>query len=316
MTASVTVGEFSRLTHLSVKTLHHYHEIGLLAPATIDPSSGYRRYGTDQVDTALLIRRLRELRMPLPEVRARRRGVRRRRPGRRRSGRHLERMEQELAHTRDVVTSLREMLTPGRPVARCRLPVHPGVPCVRRDRACRARRDRALVRVRLREARRGRPVASGATSGATYSDEFFTDDAGEVVAFLPVAPDQPPADGVELVDLPGGFFAIAVHAGPMTDFDRTLRRARQPRRGVLRGGAGTDPGAVPHRPGRRPRPGRLPNRDLLADPADPCAERLNHVHHPRAASPSTAPTPPRSPPSGPACCRPRSMPRATSSSPP
>ena len=69
MTATVTVGEFSRLTHLSVKTLHHYHEIGLLAPASVDPSSGYRRYGTTQVETALLIRRLRELRMPLPEVR-------------------------------------------------------------------------------------------------------------------------------------------------------------------------------------------------------------------------------------------------------
>jgi DNA-binding transcriptional MerR regulator len=70
MTATVTVGEFSRLTHLTVKTLHHYHEIGLLAPVTIDASSGYRRYGTDQVDTALLIRRLRELRMPLADVRA------------------------------------------------------------------------------------------------------------------------------------------------------------------------------------------------------------------------------------------------------
>ena len=28
---------------------------------------------------------------------------------------HLERMEKELAHTREVVTSLRELLTPGRP---------------------------------------------------------------------------------------------------------------------------------------------------------------------------------------------------------
>ena len=38
MTASVTIGEFSRLTHLSVKTLHHYHDVGLLTPAGIDPS--------------------------------------------------------------------------------------------------------------------------------------------------------------------------------------------------------------------------------------------------------------------------------------
>src|SRR5436309_2523130 len=115
MTATVTVGEFSRLTHLSVKTLHHYHEIGLLAPAGVDPSSGYRRYDTAQVETALLIRRLRELRMPLPEVRElveTTDGTKREETLRA----HLERMEQELAHTREVVVSLRELLTPGQRV--------------------------------------------------------------------------------------------------------------------------------------------------------------------------------------------------------
>jgi effector-binding domain-containing protein len=33
VTAGLTVGDFSRITHLSVKTLRHYHEVGLLAPA-------------------------------------------------------------------------------------------------------------------------------------------------------------------------------------------------------------------------------------------------------------------------------------------
>ncbi|MGI8697295.1 MAG: MerR family DNA-binding transcriptional regulator [Mycobacteriales bacterium] len=37
MAASVPIGEFSRLTHLSVKTLHHYHDAGLLVPDRIDP---------------------------------------------------------------------------------------------------------------------------------------------------------------------------------------------------------------------------------------------------------------------------------------
>src|SRR3954471_22234344 len=101
MTASVTIGEFSRLTHLSVKTLHHYHEIGLLAPARIDASSGYRRYETAQVPVAQLIRRLRDLQMPLAQVRAvveapdvqtRDQTLRL----------HLDQMERELAQTRDV----------------------------------------------------------------------------------------------------------------------------------------------------------------------------------------------------------------------
>ena len=35
MAAGLTVGDFSRITHLSVKTLRHYHEVGLLEPAII-----------------------------------------------------------------------------------------------------------------------------------------------------------------------------------------------------------------------------------------------------------------------------------------
>jgi len=40
----LSIGAFSRLTHLSVKTLRYYHEVGLLEPAVVDPDSGYRYY--------------------------------------------------------------------------------------------------------------------------------------------------------------------------------------------------------------------------------------------------------------------------------
>jgi MerR-like DNA binding protein len=51
----LSIGEFSRMTFLSVKTLRHYHDTGLLAPARIDPSSGYRYYDVSQVTTAQVI---------------------------------------------------------------------------------------------------------------------------------------------------------------------------------------------------------------------------------------------------------------------
>lgn len=70
MAQLLTVGEFSRLTHLTVKALHHYHESGVLEPAAVDPFTGYRYYGPDQLPAAHLVRRLREVRMPLAEVRA------------------------------------------------------------------------------------------------------------------------------------------------------------------------------------------------------------------------------------------------------
>jgi DNA-binding transcriptional MerR regulator len=70
MSALLTIGEFSRLTHLSVKALRHYDDVGLLEPAHVDAASGYRRYATSQVPVAQVIRRFRDLAMPLDQVQA------------------------------------------------------------------------------------------------------------------------------------------------------------------------------------------------------------------------------------------------------
>jgi DNA-binding transcriptional MerR regulator len=70
MPAALTIGDFSRATHLSVKTLRHYHRVGLLAPADVDADTGYRRYTTDQIPTAQVIRRFRDLDMPLDQIHA------------------------------------------------------------------------------------------------------------------------------------------------------------------------------------------------------------------------------------------------------
>jgi DNA-binding transcriptional MerR regulator len=56
MTANPSIGGFSRATYLSIKTLRHYHEVGLIEPAYVDPSSGYRCCRPDQIGTARIIR--------------------------------------------------------------------------------------------------------------------------------------------------------------------------------------------------------------------------------------------------------------------
>src|ERR1700727_664998 len=66
----VTIGDFSKASQLSVKTLRHYHEVGLLEPSEIDSGSGYRYYSDEQIPIAQVIRRLRGLEMPVAEVRA------------------------------------------------------------------------------------------------------------------------------------------------------------------------------------------------------------------------------------------------------
>ena len=59
MGSNLSIGDFSRITHLSVKTLRHYHDVGLVAPAHIDPATGYRYYSHAQIPTAQVVRRLR-----------------------------------------------------------------------------------------------------------------------------------------------------------------------------------------------------------------------------------------------------------------
>ena len=68
MRGALSIGDFARITHLSVKTLRHYHDAGLLVPDQVDPQNGYRYYAMAQIPTAQVIRRLRDLDMPVREV--------------------------------------------------------------------------------------------------------------------------------------------------------------------------------------------------------------------------------------------------------
>jgi DNA-binding transcriptional MerR regulator len=63
------IGRFARLAGLSIGALRHYDALSLLPPARVDPATGYRSYRRNQLETARLIRRLRELELPVPEIR-------------------------------------------------------------------------------------------------------------------------------------------------------------------------------------------------------------------------------------------------------
>jgi DNA-binding transcriptional MerR regulator/effector-binding domain-containing protein len=64
------IGEFASASRLSQKALRLYGENGLLAPAWVDPDSGYRYYRSEQLREATLIALLRRAGMPLAEIRA------------------------------------------------------------------------------------------------------------------------------------------------------------------------------------------------------------------------------------------------------
>lgn len=64
-----SIGEMARDSGLSVSALRFYDGAGVLVPAWVDPVSGYRWYGPEQLDDARLLARLRRVAMPLTDVR-------------------------------------------------------------------------------------------------------------------------------------------------------------------------------------------------------------------------------------------------------
>ena len=62
------IGEFSRLSQVTVKTLHHYDELGLIKPAHIDPATNYRFYTIQQLPRIHRIMALKELGLSLEQI--------------------------------------------------------------------------------------------------------------------------------------------------------------------------------------------------------------------------------------------------------
>ena len=220
MRAGLSIGDFSRITHLSVKMLRRYHEAGLLEPAEVDRQTGYRYYSTAQVPTAQVIRHFRELGMPVREVRdvlatsdleARAALI---------AG-HLERLQAQLDRTTAAVTSLRRLLAPAGATIEVE---HRGAPALTVA-AIRARVDLGDVLDWYSGAMREieQALSSAGTPptgppGGLYDHELFSDERGTVVVYQPVA-DPPTIGRVQPLVVPARDLALTVHRGPHDDID-------------------------------------------------------------------------------------------------
>ena len=63
-----SIGKFSRRSGISVGQLRHYHDVGLLQAAYVDPESGYRYYAAAQAEAAEVIGLLRAIDMPVRDI--------------------------------------------------------------------------------------------------------------------------------------------------------------------------------------------------------------------------------------------------------
>ncbi|MFJ8432984.1 MerR family transcriptional regulator [Kitasatospora sp. NPDC094019] len=105
-----SIGELARDSGLSVSALRFYDGAGVLAPARVDPRTGYRWYAPGQLADARLLARLRRVGLPLADIRA----VLGAAPGsgaaRRVVDEHLRRLEDGLADARRELSLIRRLI--------------------------------------------------------------------------------------------------------------------------------------------------------------------------------------------------------------
>jgi DNA-binding transcriptional MerR regulator len=219
----VTIGDYSRATHLSVKTLRHYHDVGLLEPSEIDPATGYRYYSEQQIPTAQVIRRLRGLQMPIAEVKA----VLAARDSDARNRlivAHLDRLESEMARTNAAVGELRDLLERS---AAPRAIEHRTVPPTQAL-AIQQMVDREDILSwwqgalgELHAILRSQRIAPTGPPGGIYASEIFEHGRGSATVFVPASGTIPAVGRVESLLVPAAELAVARHHGSPAHIDLT-----------------------------------------------------------------------------------------------
>ena len=215
MSDALSIGDFSVITHLSIKTLRYYHQVGLLEPAEVDPHTGYRRYRVEQIPTAQIIQRFRDLGMPLEEVKAvlaapdldTRNAL---------IAAHLSRLEGELEQTRQTVLALRNLLEPAR------APISVEYRTVRATQAVGIQDvvdlsdllvwyHGALGELYATVAVQG--MQPSGPSGGLFASDLFQYERGEATVFVPVSREMQSVGRVAPLVVPAAELAVTTHGG-------------------------------------------------------------------------------------------------------
>jgi DNA-binding transcriptional MerR regulator len=204
--------------------LRHYHEVGLLEPVDVDADSGYRRYAPEQIVTAQVIRRFRDLDMPLediqivlsaPDVETRNQVI----------ANHLARLESSLAQTQQTVASVRSLLD---------RPEDGSVTIEHRHVAATPAAlitdilDTAHVVAWFRGAMgevagtlSAQGISPAGPVGGIFDPELLNEGEGRVTIFQPSDPLPEPVGRVSTAVIPQAELAMTVHLGSNTEVDRT-----------------------------------------------------------------------------------------------
>jgi DNA-binding transcriptional MerR regulator len=217
----LTIGDFSRATHLTVKTLRHYHELGLLEPAEVDPKTGYRHYSAAQIPVAQVIRRFRALDMPLSEIQAVLAAADLKSRNQLITS-HLKRLESELARTQGAVASLRNLLEQPKMEAEIGRRRAGSTPAASIREVVEVKDALAWLLGALGElhatvsAQRRSPTGP---PGALYSNAIFSQGRGEATVFIPCEGPIRAVGRVSPCVVPAVELATLVHKGSHQNVD-------------------------------------------------------------------------------------------------
>jgi DNA-binding transcriptional MerR regulator/DNA gyrase inhibitor GyrI len=222
-----SIGEFSKITGLSIKTLRFYHEEGLLTPALVDEQTGYRYYDHGRVEKARTIALLRSLEFSLDDIRE-----------------MLAKADDE-SDFLDCLERQKHLLE-----AKCRqyrTALSSLEQFIHNEREARKAMQNSTFTVEEKEldtlliaavrmkgkfsdsgkgfARIGKNLGrhiSGKCFLLHYETEFKEDDA-EYEACMPVCKGQP-AEGISIRELPGGRCVSLLHKGPYEEMGRSYEK--------------------------------------------------------------------------------------------
>jgi DNA-binding transcriptional MerR regulator len=222
-TATLSIGDFSRGTFMSVKMLRHYHQIGLLRPAAVDPDTGYRSYTADQIPTAQIIRRFRELQMPLERIRE---VLAAGDPAARNAliAAHLDALQTTLTQTQSAVASLQTLLEGG-PADQAFQVTYKKVeatPAASISETV-ALEDLGLwlpgALGELRASLAAQHIRTAGPAGGIWDDDLFANERGQGTVFIPCHGEPQPVGRMNVTLIPAAELATVTHHGGVEGLD-------------------------------------------------------------------------------------------------
>jgi DNA-binding transcriptional MerR regulator len=223
-----SIGQFSKIVGMSVKTLRFYHDEGVLAPSFVDPDSGYRYYDLHDAEKARVVAQLRELEFSLSEIREMLAGYDDEADLLEYLERHRDVFQERIARYRDVVSSLDRIID--------------------REREAQTTMQNSTfdveekvlepmliagVRMKGKYSDCGKGFAQigknlgrficGKPFCLYYDGEYRPDDA-DLEACMPVRKPKADIPGISIRELPGGRCVSLLHKGPYDQLGRSYAR--------------------------------------------------------------------------------------------